>query len=196
MTDIQTTIAAERTDLLNLLTALPAADWDSPSLCAGWRVREVVAHITMAYRYSGPRVLLGMAKAGGSFNRFADRAARADAAAMSTADLLDCLRSNVDNVWKPPGGRYEDALAHDVIHGLDITVALGIDRQVPLDRLRPILEGLRPKQAKYFGVDLSNTALRASDLEWSYGAGEVVTGTAQDLVLLISGRAASAAAAS
>jgi len=27
------------------------AQWDTPSLCAGWRVREVVAHMTMAARY-------------------------------------------------------------------------------------------------------------------------------------------------
>jgi hypothetical protein len=73
----------------------------------------------------------------------------------------------------------------------DMTVALGIDRQVPLDRLRVVLGGLGPKHLKYFGVDLSETELRATDLAWSYGAGEVVTGTAQDLLLLVSGRESS-----
>ncbi|GAB3950958.1 maleylpyruvate isomerase family mycothiol-dependent enzyme [Kribbella albertanoniae] len=191
MTDIRELVAAERSDLVELLTGLSEEDWDKPSLCAGWRVREVVAHITMAYRYSMPRVLLGIAKAGGRFNRFSERAARADTAALSNAELLACLRENINHPWKPPGGGYEGALSHDVIHGLDMTVALGIDRRVPLERVRVVLSGLGPKHLKYFGVDLSNTELRATDLDWSYGAGEVVTGTAQDLLLLVSGRDAS-----
>ncbi|MFF1822567.1 maleylpyruvate isomerase family mycothiol-dependent enzyme [Kribbella sp. NPDC058245] len=191
MTDIRDLVAAERTDLADLLSELTAADWDKPSLCAGWRVREVVAHITMAYRYSTPRVLMGIAKAGGRFNRFSERAARADSAALSNAELLSCLRENIHHPWKPPGGGYEGALSHDVIHGLDMTVALGIDRQVPPDRLRVVLAGLGPKHLKYFGVDLSETELRATDLDWSYGAGEVITGTAQDLLLLVSGRESS-----
>ncbi|MFC9691915.1 maleylpyruvate isomerase family mycothiol-dependent enzyme [Kribbella sp. NPDC056951] len=188
MTDIRELVAGERSDLVEVLAGLPEEDWDKPSLSAGWRVREVVAHITMAYRYSTPRVLLGIAKAGGSFNRFSDRAARADTAALSNAELLACLRENINHPWKPPGGGYEGALSHDVIHGLDMTVALGIDRQVPLERLRVVLGGLGPKHLKYFGVDLPNTELRATDLDWSYGAGEVLTGTAQELVLLVSGR--------
>lgn len=191
MTDIRELVAAERTDLVELLTGLPEEDWDKPSLCTGWRVREVVAHITMAYRYSMPRVLLGIAKAGGRFNQFSERAARADTAALSNAELLSCLRENINHPWKPPGGGYEGALSHDVIHGLDMTVALGIDRRVPPERLRVVLGGLGPKHLKYFGVDLADTELRATDLDWSYGAGEVVTGTAQDLLLLVSGRDAS-----
>jgi len=187
MTEIRELVAAERSDLVELLAGLSAEDWDKPSLCAGWRVREVVAHITMPYRYSTARVLLGIAKAGG-FNRFSERAARADTAALSNVELLDCLRENINHPWQPPGGGYEGALSHDVIHGLDMTVALGIDRRVPLERLQVVLGGVQAKHIKYFGVDLSRTQLRATDLDWSYGAGEVVTGTAQDLLLLVSGR--------
>ncbi len=190
MTEIRELVAAERTDLVELLAGLSAEDWDKPSLCTGWRVREVVAHITMPYRYSAPRVLIGIAKARG-FNRFSERAARADTAALSNAELLDCLRENINHPWKPPGGGYEGALSHDVIHGLDMTVALGIDRRVPLERLQVVLGGVQAKHLKYFGVDVSNIQLRATDLDWSYGAGEVVTGTAQDLLLLVSGRESS-----
>ncbi|WP_405060817.1 maleylpyruvate isomerase family mycothiol-dependent enzyme [Kribbella sp. NBC_01505] len=190
MTEIRELVAAERTDLVEVLSGLTAEEWDQPSLCTGWRVREVVAHITMAYRYSMPRVLFGIAKSGG-FNRFSERAARADTAALSNAELLSCLRDNIHHPWQPPGGGYEGALSHDVIHGLDMTVALGIDRRVPLDRLRVVLDGLGPKHLKYFGVDLSGIELRATDLDWSYGAGEVVTGTAQDFVGLVSGRESS-----
>jgi len=188
MTDIRAAVTGERTDLADILAGLPADDWDKPSLCKGWRVREVVAHITMPFRYSTPQFLLGMVKARGKFDRFADLAARRDAAALSAAELTASLRDNVDHGWKPPGGGYEGALSHDVIHGLDITVALGIDRTVPADRLRHILGDLKPRQLKYFGVDLTGIELRATDLDWTFGAGEPLTGAAQDLLLILSGR--------
>jgi hypothetical protein len=94
----------------------------------------------------------------------------------------------VNHPWKPPGGGFEGALSHDVIHGLDITVALGLDRQVPAERLRVVLGGLSPKHLKYFGVDLTGTELRADDLDWTFGTGRTVSGSAQDLLLMVCGR--------
>jgi len=188
MTDIREAVAGERSDLADLLAELPAEDWDKPTLCAGWRVRELVAHITMPFRLSMPGFLLGMFRARGNFDRLADRHARRDAADLSAAELTECLRQNINHPWKPPGGGYEGALSHDVIHGLDITVALGIDRQVPADRLRHILGDMKPRRLKYFGVDVTGIQLRATDLDWTYGTGEVLTGKAQDLLLVLCGR--------
>ncbi|MEU8221022.1 maleylpyruvate isomerase family mycothiol-dependent enzyme [Kribbella sp. NPDC048915] len=188
MTDIRAAVAAERAELTDVLAGLADDDWDKATLCAGWRVREVVAHITTPYRISTPKVVLGMLRAGGSFNRYADRQARRDAVELTPAQLVDCLRQNISHPWKPPGGGYEGSLSHDVIHGLDITVALGIDRRVPLDRLRIVLDAAGPRQPKYFGVDLTDVQLQATDLDWTYGAGTPVTGTAQDLLLVLSGR--------
>ncbi|MGH3750307.1 MAG: maleylpyruvate isomerase family mycothiol-dependent enzyme, partial [Micromonosporaceae bacterium] len=128
MTDITRAVAAERTDLAAILTGLPTAQWDAPSLCAGWRTREVVAHMTTPFRYSAPRFILEMIKARGNFNRMSDRTARRDAAALSAEQLVTTLRDNVNHPWKPPGGGLVGALSHDVIHGLDITVALGLGR--------------------------------------------------------------------
>jgi uncharacterized protein (TIGR03083 family) len=188
MTDIRAAVAAERSELVEVLSGLTEDDWERETLCAGWRVREVVAHITTPYRTSTRKVLMGVLRAGGSFNRYADRQARRDAAELTSAQLVDCLRQNVDHPWKPPGDGYRGALSHDVIHGLDITVALGIDRQVPPDRLRLILEVVKPRHAKYFGVDLTGIQLQATDLDWTYGAGAPVSGAAQDLLLVLSGR--------
>ena len=65
-------VAAERRDLASMLAGLTPEQWDAPSLCAGWRSREVIAHITMPYRLSTPRILLKMVKARGNFNRMSD----------------------------------------------------------------------------------------------------------------------------
>ena len=52
MDTIRDMIAAQRAELAEVLAGLPAPSWDEPTLCAGWRVREVVAHITMPFRFS------------------------------------------------------------------------------------------------------------------------------------------------
>ena len=118
----------------------------------------------------------------------ADRLARRDAAELSREERTASLRDNADHPWRPPGGGPEGALSHDVIHGLDITTALKLARRVPLDRLEVILTALKPKQVKYFGADLTGIALRADDLDWSYGTGTPLTGAAQDLLLVLGNR--------
>lgn len=186
--DIMAAITAERTEQADLFATFSAGQWDAPTLCEGWRVREVLAHTTMPYRLSTARFALEMAKSGGNFNKMADRVARRDTARMTNAELLACLRDNVAFEWKPPGGGLAGALSHDVIHGLDITVGLGLDRRVPIDRLALVFTGMTPKSVRYFGADLSGMRLEATDLDWTYGTGEPVRGLAQHLLLVICGR--------
>jgi uncharacterized protein (TIGR03083 family) len=186
--EVRAAIAAERRDLAAVLTGLSEPQWDTQTLCAGWRVREVVAHMTMPFRYSTSRFLLGMLKARGNFARMADRSARADAAVLTSGELTASIADNAEHAWKPPGGGFEGALSHDVIHGLDFTVPLGIDRKVPEDRLRIVLGGLNAKNLKFFGTDLTGVELRADDLDWSLGSGTAVSGAAQDLLMVLCGR--------
>ena len=80
MDTIQDMIAAQRGELAAVLDALPASGWDEPTLCTGWRVREVVAHVTMPFRYSGRRFVAELARSRGRFNEMADRVALRDAA--------------------------------------------------------------------------------------------------------------------
>ncbi|MEV4473103.1 maleylpyruvate isomerase family mycothiol-dependent enzyme [Nonomuraea sp. NPDC049504] len=186
--DITSAIAAERTELAALLDDLPPEQWDAPTLCAGWRVREVAAHMSMGFRYPLPKMLWELVKAGGGVNRMADRRARLDAAAMSTSEMAAALRDNARHPWRPPVGGIAAALGHDVVHGLDITVALGLGRRVPEERVRLLLEQVTPRTARFFGADLGGVQLRADDLDWSFGTGVPLTGSAQDLLLLTYGR--------
>lgn len=186
--EVRALIAAERQELADLFDGLRDDQWDRPSLCAGWRVREVAAHMSMGFRLSLPATLGELARARGNLHRMTDRVARRDAAAHSTAELARFLREGAHHPWTPPVGGYAAALGHDVVHGLDITVALGLDRRVPEERLRVLLDGIRPSGLRFFGVDLSGVRLCAEDLDWSYGSGAPVYGTAQDLLLLAFGR--------
>ncbi len=126
---IQDLIAAERRELAAVLDGLLPAEWATPTLCAGWRVPEVVAHLTMPFRMSTGRFARELLKSAGRFNHMADRVARRDAAELSPEALVTSLRDNAEHPWRPPGGGAEGALSHDVIHGLDITTALSLDRR-------------------------------------------------------------------
>ena len=179
---------AERARLVSLLANLTPEQWDTPSLCAGWRVREVVAHITMPFRAKPLSLVAGLAGAGFSFNRYADRDARSTAHEKSQAELVDLLRRNIANPWQPPGGRGAGALSHDVIHGLDVTEPLGLPAP-PADRIALVLASSGARQLRYFGVDLEGQRLIATDADVSVGEGaSAVPMTAKEILLVVTGR--------
>ncbi|MEV6975416.1 maleylpyruvate isomerase family mycothiol-dependent enzyme [Kitasatospora sp. NPDC093806] len=188
-TELRAAIAAERTELADLLDSLTFEQWNSPSLCAGWRVREVAAHMGMGFRHRLPRITVELLRARGSLHRMTDHLARHDADRLASPQLAATLRDNAHHPWTPPVGGLAAALGHDVVHGLDITVALGLDRRVPADRLRPLLDAVAPRSLRFFGARLDDVRLRATDLGWSYGSGSrTVDRPAQELLLLAYGR--------
>jgi uncharacterized protein (TIGR03083 family) len=176
---------AQRTGLVQVLDGLAERGWDQPSLCENWRIREVVAHITMPYRHSGAAILAAMVRARGKFDVAADRLARRDATEPPSS-LLDCLRRNVNHRWKPPGGGQLGALSHDVIHGLDITEALDLPPVSPPARLVEVLNS--PKLMRAFKVDLTNYRLVATDSDYTHGEGRSLRLPAKDLLLIVTGR--------
>jgi uncharacterized protein (TIGR03083 family) len=185
-------IAGEYDALADLLESAVPGVWSAPSLCEGWRTREVVAHVTMPARYDGPAFMAELEAAGGDFGRLSDLVAARDGA-LPVPVLLDDLRSAVLHEWQPPGGGEEGALVHCVIHELDIVEAVPLGRRVPEEVIRSVLALVAAEGApapNLFGVDLSDVSLRADDLDWSSGsgAGVVVTGPAQALALVACGR--------
>jgi uncharacterized protein (TIGR03083 family) len=186
--DLMPTITAERHAFSAVLEGLTEPDWDAPSLCSGWRVREVVAHMTMPFRYPGPRFLAELVRSRGDFARMADRIARRDAQAPIDT-LLDGWRSNEGHRWKPPGGGRMGALTHDVVHGLDITIPLGIEHPVSDRALRLVLDhATTPLSLRHFGLDLIGVRLEADDLDWSFGDGEPLRGAARSLLMVLMDR--------
>jgi uncharacterized protein (TIGR03083 family) len=184
----QAAVANEYLALADLLDTLPAAGWDTPSLCAGWRVREVVAHMTMPARYSEEQFMAELRDCDGDFTRLSNTVATRDGALL-TGDLVGNLRDETLHHWAPPGGGYTGALNHVVIHGLDITVPLGSGRRSTNEDLRAVLNDLTSGGAHaHFGFDLDGLGLEATDMDWSFGSGRPISGAAEDLALLICGR--------
>lgn len=186
--ELQPLVAAEYVALADLLDSLPAARWDTPSLCEGWRVREVVAHLTMAARYDQEAFMAELRDCQFDFTQLSNRIASRDAD-LSPHELVGDLRDEVMHHWTPPGGGYRGALNHVVIHGLDVTVPLGAPRSSPDTTIQTVLEDLTQGGVHtHFGTDISGRTLVATDIDWSYGSGPALSGPAADLALHLCGR--------
>lgn len=186
---IREQIAAERRELAGVFAGLTAEQWNSPSLCEGWRVREVVAHMGTGFRHSTARTLGELVRSGGNVHRMADRIARRDAAALTEDRLAAALAEHAEHPWRPPVGGRIAALAHDAVHGLDVTVARGLRARLPLPRAAALLGTVSARSLRFFGARLEGVRLRATDLDWSYGQGPLpVEGRAEHLLLVAYGR--------
>jgi uncharacterized protein (TIGR03083 family) len=186
--DLQPAVAAEFLALADLLDGAAEAQWDTPSLCEGWRVREVIAHLTMAARYPEEKFMAELRQDNFDFGRLSNRIAVRDAE-LPAGELVANLRADAMHHWTPPGGGYHGALNHVVIHGLDVTVPLGVPRRSPDQTIRVVLDDLtRGGGHEHFGIDISGRSLQATDLGWSYGSGPPLRGAAEDLALVICGR--------
>ncbi|MCZ2828951.1 maleylpyruvate isomerase family mycothiol-dependent enzyme [Modestobacter sp. VKM Ac-2986] len=159
--------------------------WDAPSLCAGWQVRHVVAHVTMPARLTPAQFGAELAAAHGDFGVLSDTVAARDAE-LPRAELLAALRSPQLHGWQPPGGGGAGALNHAVVHSLDVTVALGAPPTAPAPALTAVLDQLA--DGTVFGLDLTGVRLQATDGDWDAGDGDVVRADRGGLVALLAGR--------
>src|SRR5918998_1583671 len=161
--DVWRSIDSERLSLADLLDDLSPAEWETPSLCAGWLVRDVAVHLTQAHM--GYRdALVGAVRARGSFDRMI-RDAALRTGPLPPEECSRRIRAMVGSRRTAPFITPLEPLTDVLVHGQDIAVPLGRER----------LAGLR---------------LRATDSDLVLGRGAPVEGTTGDLLLLVTGRTA------
>jgi uncharacterized protein (TIGR03083 family) len=186
--DLQPLVTSTYIALADLLDTLPTQRWDTPSLCEGWRVREVAAHLTMPARYNEDAFMSELRDDEFDFTRLSNRIASRDAN-LPTSDLVGNLRDEALHRWTPPGGGQPGALNHVVIHALDITVPLGEARSASDAAARRVLEDLTEGGTHaHFSTGIGGRNLQATDIGWSFGTGPALSGTAADLMLHMCGR--------
>jgi uncharacterized protein (TIGR03083 family) len=186
--DVQRLVGPQFHRLADALGDQPVTVGDLPSLCDGWTVRHVLAHVTMAARYDGPAFQSELAAAGYDFPTLSDTIAQRDSQ-LPFEVLLDLLRSQTMAQWAPPGGGSSGALSHVVIHGVDITSAIGLPRTASDEATIVVLDGLTAGQVhERFGAQVDGRRLTATDLDWTYGDGTPVAAEAADLILALAGR--------
>jgi uncharacterized protein (TIGR03083 family) len=176
-----------------LADELEADDWSAPSLCTGWDVKTVYAHLLYG-RLIGPlRMLAGVARHRGRIDRWDDATARRFAASLSLQELREQFARETSR-WPERGvaGRepMTAKLADNTVHELDVRWAVGKRKDLPADRLAAALTcscrtGLWGNTRRVAGLGFV-----ATDLDWSWGAGPAVSGPAGSLLLAVNGRPA------
>src|SRR5690242_14111041 len=183
------TIDRERLSLADLFDGLSPQEWETPSLCAGWRVRDVAAHLTLSQTGLIPAVAAAV-RARGDFNRMVhDTAVRQ--ARLPTAEYAPRLRAMAGSRKKAPGVSHLEPLIDVLVHGQDIAIPLGRPRPVPTeaamaaaDRVWPDLFPWRAERK------LRGFRFAATDCAWSAGDGKLVQGSIGAILLLLTGRQA------
>ena len=107
--ELHALVAGTYVALVDLLAGITTSRSDTPSLCEGWRVREVVAHLTMPACDSESAFMEELSADEFDFTRLSNRIATRDAGAGDTSDLVDNLRdegrTDLDATRRRPVGR-------------------------------------------------------------------------------------------
>lgn len=186
--DLLSLAREERADLADFLETLEPAQWASPSLCAGWSVHDVLAHV-VSYEETTTAGLLvrrlrGLGRGG------PNEVGRAEYARRSPSQLVTYLRAHLvpHGVTSWFGGAV--GLTDGLIHHQDIRRPLGRPRTVPAERVRPALDFALRSPKLPSRRHTGDLALRATDLDWSHGHGPRVSGPAEALLMAVAGRPA------
>jgi uncharacterized protein (TIGR03083 family) len=73
MSDIWPVVHAERRALVADLADLSPEQWRTPSLCAGWSVHDVLAHMVATAKETPSRFLAGMVTSGFRISRLTEK---------------------------------------------------------------------------------------------------------------------------
>jgi uncharacterized protein (TIGR03083 family) len=182
-------IHAERKALAATIEELTAEQWDSPSLCAGWTVGFLGAHVLAGAEQTPGRFLGGMVTTGFRFNALMEREARSRAQ-LSRQQIADRLRQRTTTTNHPPAPVMA-MLGEVVVHGEDIRRPVGLPGTVADDAANACLQMYTKASFPVGGKKrIGGLRLVATDTGWSYGAGPEVSGPALSLLLAMTGRPA------
>jgi uncharacterized protein (TIGR03083 family) len=133
-------IAGQRRALARLMDGRPEEDWERPSVCGEWRVRDVVAHVALTPRAPGVgAILLAAVRARGDFDGINRDMARAHAA-RTPAQLVADLGDTADSRRKPAITTLDNLLFDVLVHVQDVARPLGVEHPMPPDAAREGVE--------------------------------------------------------
>jgi uncharacterized protein (TIGR03083 family) len=180
----------ERAELLRVLESLETDQWSESSLCTGWTVRDVVAHLVGYDCTNGVRFVLLLTITGFSVTRTNAVLVRRWQRRPNDR-LLAALRRGPRalSVTRMLGHRL--ALIDSFVHQQDIRRPLGLSRSVPAERLVRLAEIMIRDRVGAGGAKRARgLRLRATDVDWATGTGPELHGPAEALIMALAGRSA------
>jgi uncharacterized protein (TIGR03083 family) len=189
--DVWRAIDDQRRQLVDLLEDLSDEEWDHPSLCERWTVRQVAAHVALqnATWAALPRGVVGMIKSGGMNGAIHAMACRH--ALQPTDQIIAEIRNRI-GVWRPlPTLTYLDSAVDYLVHPQDVAIPLGRRLEMPTEAAAAAAQRVWTSPRMFHARRrLAGYRLVASDTDWTAGHGNEVTGPIKALLLLVTGRRA------
>ena len=179
----------EREELAALLEGLTPEQWDSPTLCDLWRVRDVAVH-TVSYDELGPAALVGRFLKGRLSVDRINSLGVAEFADRAPEQIAAFVRGHLEPRGLATGFGGMIAVADGMIHQQDIRRVLGISRTIDPERLRAVLDFARYAPLIRGAWRARGVRLVATDLDWAHGRGPEVRGTGEALLMAMAGRRA------
>lgn len=189
----------QRARTAQLLKMLSPEQWECPSLCDGWTVRHVAAHLTLqqqrwrdavTFLTRHPRMLRSV-----TLNATVHNSAVLQAQLLTTDQIIEHIVNGIGsrrhNAFVTPLETLTDIL----VHSQDIAIPLAV--HLPM---RPELSALAATRrwdtrntwlaTVNRRLPLNSYQLRATDVNWSRGQGSDITGPIGAILLLLTGRPA------
>ena len=189
--DVWRGIDDQRGRLVDLLEDLSDQEWQHPSLCEGWTVRQVAAHVALQNTSwsAMPRGVVEIIKAGG-MNGGIHAIARRHAQ-LPTERIIAEIRERI-GVWRPlPTVSYRESAIDYLIHLQDIAIPLGRQVPMPVDVAAVAAERVWSSSRMFHARRrFAGYRLVATDSGWAVGQGREVTGPISAILLLLTGRRA------
>lgn len=196
---VWTAIDEQRARTAHLLEQLSQEQWDHPSLCQGWTVGHVAAHLTMqqqrvrdvsAFVAHNPRMLRSV-----TLNATIHDSAVLQAQRLPATEITSRIRAMIGsrrhNAFVTPLETLTDIL----VHSQDIAIPLGLD--LPMRPTAGALAAARRWETRHTWlatvfrrIPLDGYRLTATDTDWTRGEGREIAGAIGALLLLLTGRSA------
>jgi uncharacterized protein (TIGR03083 family) len=179
----------EREEFASFLDGLTPEQWNSPTLCEMWTVRDVAIHTVSYDELSAAGLVARFLKGRLNTDRI-NAIGVADYADRAPEQITAMIRAHAEPHGLTGGFGGKIALTDGMIHQQDIRRSIGILRTIDPERLRTALDFARFAPTIRGAWRARGVRLVASDLDWSHGTGPEVRGTGEALLMAMAGRRA------
>jgi len=182
----------QRRALAALLRDLSEEEWAVASLCEGWSVRDVAAHVMRSATVTPVEMAVALVRFRGRYNTLVAEDARR-AARRPVAELVAQFDRHDGSRRRPFGTAVTDPLLDVLVHSQDIAVPLG--RPHPMPIAPAVLAARRAQRLSFLFTGSArrrHLEIRAIDADFAVGAGPLVEGPMRAVLLLLTGRTAAA----
>jgi len=179
-------IDTERAWLADLLETLPENAWSHDSLCQGWTVRDVGAHLAMAQARVRD-IAWPALRTGFRYNAMIRYAAVRSP--LTHQQIVATLRGFVGSRRRAPLVSDAEPLLDILVHTQDVCLPLGIEHAMPVDAAVVAANRVLSLRGPMRLWDAPRgLRLVATDADWAFGDGTVVEGPIQSHLLRLTGR--------